>query len=103
MFVLSGTINGKFVQLPLTPGRHKVGRGGKNKGSLNWKVEHRHKYTDIPPSGLGFESGYVGLRRISGLERHHRAKQNDHPGKTIPVLLRMVSSARNDDWLCVPT
>jgi porin len=38
-----------------------VDRGGKNKGSLNWKVEHRHKYTDIPPSALGFESGYVGL------------------------------------------
>lgn len=38
-----------------------VDRGGKNKGSLNWKVEHRHKYTEIPASGLGFESGYVGL------------------------------------------
>jgi len=38
-----------------------VDRGGKNKGSLNWKVEHRHKYADIPVSGLGFESGYVGL------------------------------------------
>jgi porin len=38
-----------------------VDRGGKNKGSLNWKVEHRHKYTDIPPSALGFESGYAGL------------------------------------------
>jgi porin len=38
-----------------------VNRGGPNKGNLNWKVEHRHKYTDIPVSGLGFESGYVGL------------------------------------------
>ena len=38
-----------------------VNRGGPNKGSLNWKVENRHRYTDIPPSGLGFESGYVGL------------------------------------------
>jgi porin len=38
-----------------------VNRGGPNKGSLNWKVEHRHKYTDIPVSGLGFASGYVGL------------------------------------------
>lgn len=38
-----------------------VNRGGPNKGSLNWKVEHRHKYTDIPVSSLGFESGYVGL------------------------------------------
>ena len=38
-----------------------VNRGGPNKGSLNWKIENRHKYTDIAPSGLGFESGYVGL------------------------------------------
>jgi len=38
-----------------------VNRGGSNKGSLNWKIENRHRYTDIPPSGLGFESGYVGL------------------------------------------
>lgn len=38
-----------------------VNRGGPNKGSLNWKVENRHSYTDVPPSGLGFESGYVGL------------------------------------------
>ena len=38
-----------------------VDRGGKNKGSLIWKIEHRHKYSDIPPSDLGFESGYVGI------------------------------------------
>jgi porin len=38
-----------------------VNRGAPNKGSLNWKIENRHKYSDIPPSGLGFESGYVGL------------------------------------------
>jgi porin len=38
-----------------------VNRGRENKGSLNWKIENRHKYTDIAPSGLGFESGYVGI------------------------------------------
>jgi porin len=38
-----------------------VNRGSSNKGSLNWKIENRHKYTDIAPSGLGFESGYVGI------------------------------------------
>ncbi len=38
-----------------------INRDGKNKGSLNWKVENRHKYSDIPPSALGFESGYVGI------------------------------------------
>ena len=38
-----------------------VNRGGPNKGSLNWKVENRHKYTDVAPKGLGFEMGYVGM------------------------------------------
>jgi len=38
-----------------------VGRDTANKGSLNWKVEHRHKYSDLAPSALGFESGYAGL------------------------------------------
>ncbi len=38
-----------------------VNRGGPNKGSLNWKIENRHRSSDIPPSGLGFESGYVGI------------------------------------------
>lgn len=38
-----------------------VNRGGPNKGSLNWKIENRHSYTAVPPSGLSFESGYVGL------------------------------------------
>jgi len=26
-----------------------------------WPTHHRHKYSDVPPSGLGFESGYVGI------------------------------------------
>jgi porin len=38
-----------------------VNRGAPNKGSLNWKIENRHKYSDIAPSALGFESGYVGI------------------------------------------
>jgi porin len=38
-----------------------VNRGGPNKGSLNFKVENRHSYTDIPPSSLGFQAGYLGL------------------------------------------
>ena len=38
-----------------------VNRGTPNKGSLNWKVENRHRYSEIPPSELGFESGYVGI------------------------------------------
>ncbi|SCY81268.1 carbohydrate porin [Desulfoluna spongiiphila] len=38
-----------------------VNRGGPNKGSLNWKIENRHAYSDIAPSALGFESGYAGI------------------------------------------
>jgi porin len=38
-----------------------VDRGGDHPGALVWKVEHRHAYTNVAPSGLGFEKGYVGL------------------------------------------
>ncbi|ADE55633.1 carbohydrate porin [Coraliomargarita akajimensis] len=32
-----------------------------NTGSLIWKVEHRHSFSNVPVSGLGLSSGYVGL------------------------------------------
>ena len=38
-----------------------VGRGSKNTGALNFKVEHRHRYSTIAPKALGFNLGYVGL------------------------------------------
>jgi len=38
-----------------------VGRGTKNIGAFVWKIEHRHAYTDVAPSGFGFNLGYVGL------------------------------------------
>ena len=38
-----------------------VGRDSGNTGSFIWKIEHRHKYTDIPPSGMASEIGYVGV------------------------------------------
>jgi len=38
-----------------------VGRGTKDTGALVWKVEHRHKYTDIAPQSFGFDQGMVGL------------------------------------------
>jgi porin len=38
-----------------------VGRGTKNTGTFVWKVEHRHTYSDVAPSGFGFNLGYVGL------------------------------------------
>jgi len=36
--------------------------GNGNSGTLIWKVEHRHAYgSNIAPSALGFETGYIGL------------------------------------------
>jgi porin len=38
-----------------------VGRESGNTGAFIWKIENRHKYTDIPPSGTKNEIGYIGL------------------------------------------
>ncbi|WP_456374433.1 carbohydrate porin [Thiolapillus sp.] len=38
-----------------------LGRGTANSGSVIFKVEHRHSYTDIAPTDFGFEVGYLGL------------------------------------------
>ena len=38
-----------------------LGRDTPNAGSLVFKGEHRHGYTDVAPGGFGFETGYVGL------------------------------------------
>lgn len=39
-----------------------VGRGTKSTGALVWKVEHRHKYSDVAPNGFGLSQlGYVGV------------------------------------------
>jgi len=38
-----------------------IGRKSGNTGTFVWKIEHRHGYTDIPPSGTASQIGYVGL------------------------------------------
>jgi porin len=38
-----------------------IGSESGNTGSLVFKFESRRGYTDVPVSGLGFETGYVGL------------------------------------------
>ncbi len=38
-----------------------IGRESGDTGALIWKIEHRHKYTAIPPSEFGFNLGYIGL------------------------------------------
>ncbi len=38
-----------------------VGRGSANTGAFVWKVEHRHRYGSLPPSGFEFNLGSVGI------------------------------------------
>ncbi|PQB04676.1 hypothetical protein BST85_07040 [Aureitalea marina] len=38
-----------------------VGKKSGNSGALVFKVEHRHKYGDIPPKSLGLDMGYAGF------------------------------------------
>ncbi len=38
-----------------------IGRKSGNTGALVYKLEHRHKYGQIPPFQLGFDIGYVGI------------------------------------------
>jgi len=38
-----------------------IDRGGATSGTLNFKVEHRHSYTDTAPSGFSLNLGNVGV------------------------------------------
>jgi len=38
-----------------------AGKNSGNNGALIFKVEHRHKYSEIPPKDLGFDMGYAGF------------------------------------------
>ena len=38
-----------------------INRGEANSGAVVFKVEHRHGYTDVPPSGFSLETGNVGF------------------------------------------
>ncbi len=38
-----------------------LGRDGGNGGSLNFKVEHRHRYSDVAASGFSLNLGNVGI------------------------------------------
>lgn len=51
----SGGVIRAFGQWDLT------GRETGNTGSFIWKIENRHKYTDLAPSQVKTEIGYIGL------------------------------------------
>ncbi len=38
-----------------------LNRGESNSGTLNWKVDHRHRYASSPPSGFSLNAGNVGV------------------------------------------
>jgi porin len=38
-----------------------TGRGTGSTGTFVYKVEHRHRYTSVPPKGLALETGYTGF------------------------------------------
>ena len=38
-----------------------IGRKSGNSGAIVYKIEHRHKYGNIPPFQLGFSTGFVGI------------------------------------------
>lgn len=38
-----------------------VNRGKGNNGALIYKIEHRHKYSEVVPKFFGFEMGYAGM------------------------------------------
>ncbi len=77
-----------------------TGRESGNTGSFVFKIEHRHKYTDIPPSGTAAEIGYVGLMyptlsdigtRLTNLYWKQNLKQN-----RVEVIAGFIDTT---DWL----
>ena len=67
-----------------------INRGEKDLGSFNWKLEHRHRYTNTPPEGLGLESGYAGIFSPPFSDQQLRLtnmywKQYFFEGKTVAV------------------
>jgi porin len=67
------------------------GKDSANSGSVVWKVEHRHAYTDTAPKGFGFigedQIGYVGMIGSAYSDQGFRVtnlhwKQKFNNGKT---------------------
>ena len=57
----SGNNNASGAMLRFFGSWDLIGRGTKDTGALVWKVEHRHKYSDISVQSFGFDQGYIGL------------------------------------------
>jgi len=77
-----------------------VGRESGNTGSFIFKAEHRHKYTDIPPSGTASEIGFAGvtyptLSDIGGRLTNLYWKQNLNENR-LEIIVGMIDTT---DWV----
>jgi porin len=77
-----------------------AGRDTDNTGSFIWKVENRHRYTDIPPSGVASEIGYAGLNMPVISDQGSRItnlywKQNLNEGR-VEIIVGMIDTT---DWV----
>ena len=77
-----------------------VGRESGNTGTFIWKIENRHKYTDIPPNGTASQVGYAGvtyptLSDIGTRLTNLYWKQNLYKGR-MEVIAGMIDTT---DWV----
>ena len=77
-----------------------VGRDTGNTGSFVFKIEHRHKYSDIPPNGTASQIGYVGVMYPTFSDIGTRAtnlywKQNLNQGR-MEIIAGMIDTT---DWV----
>jgi len=77
-----------------------VGRESGNTGSFIFKVEHRHKYTDIPPNGTASQIGLAGvtyptLSDIGGRLTNLYWKQNLNQNR-LEIIAGMIDTT---DWV----
>jgi len=77
-----------------------VGRESGNTGTFIWKVEHRHKYTDIPPNGTAGEIGLIGVTSPNFSDIGSRLtnlywKQNLNKGR-LEIIAGMIDTT---DWV----
>jgi porin len=77
-----------------------IGRESGNTGSFVWKIEHRHRYTDIPVSGTAPAIGYAGailspLSNVGTRLTNLYWKQNLNEGR-LEVIAGMLDTT---DWV----
>lgn len=77
-----------------------IGRESGNTGTFVWKVEHRHKYSDIPPNGVASEIGLAGVTNPTLSDIGTRLtnlfwKQNLSQGR-VEVIAGMIDTT---DWV----